>query len=60
MPHFDCFTSILQDYQFEDILKDVLEANGIPIEESHSYFLFDERSSKPKSLFIFNLFPEAR
>ncbi|CAH8584739.1 unnamed protein product [Schistosoma turkestanicum] len=34
-----------KDYQFEDILKDVLSASDIPEDEISSYYLCDERSN---------------
>ncbi|TPP63105.1 hypothetical protein FGIG_03319 [Fasciola gigantica] len=51
-----------KDYQFDDILKDVLEANGIPIGESHSYFLFDERSNiiRNSSHYVRDFYPFKR
>uniref|UniRef100_A0A183ALS2 Rho-GAP domain-containing protein n=1 Tax=Echinostoma caproni TaxID=27848 RepID=A0A183ALS2_9TREM len=51
-----------KDYQFEDILKDVLEANGIPVEQSHQYFLCDERSNiiRNSSHYVRDFYPFKR
>ncbi|KAF8565275.1 hypothetical protein P879_07926 [Paragonimus westermani] len=51
-----------KDYQFEDILRDALESNGIPADQSHLYFLFDDRSNviRNNSHYIRDFYPFKR